>query len=268
MAKLVMVRGGGDLASGAILRLARAGISVIVTELKEPLAVRRSVSFSRAVYDREVMVEEVPVKLVGSPGEARNLVARKIIPVLIDPKAESRQELHPVVIVDGRMTKQIPDLPADCAQLFIGLGPGFVAGENCHAVVETRRGPTLGRVIWSGAAEKDTGLPDTVYNFQAERVLRAPADGHLETFFKIGEHIDAGGVIAQVDGIPLRAPFSGVLRGLLRPGAVVWLGMKIGDMDPRDIPELVDFVSDKALAVGGGVLEAVLTKPEIRSQLW
>ncbi len=268
MGRVVLVRGGGDLASGVILRLHRVGIKVVVTELEEPLAVRRMVAFSQAIYDGIVQIEDVTAQKANNPTEVFDFLTRGIVPILVDPKINSRRELDPIVIIDGRMTKLPPDLDRDCAPLYVGLGPGFIAGDNCHVVVETRRGPSLGRVIWVGGAEEDTGLPDTVSNFQAERVLRAPDAGILTTHAEIGNHIDSGQVIAEVAGKFVYAQFAGVLRGLLRSGKVVTKGLKIGDLDPRDDPSIAKYVSDKALAVGGGVVEAVLSSPEIRTQLW
>jgi len=268
VAQIVLIRGGGDLASGVALRLFRAGIQVLITELPEPLAVRRAVSFSQAVYDGQIQVEGILARRAQDASDALSLLAARTIPVLVDPTAACRRELNPVVIVDGRMTKQIPDLDRHWANLVIGLGPGFEAGKDCHAVIETRRGPFLGRVIWQGAAEADTGLPDPVFHFEGERVLRAPVDGTLVTHALIGDHLQVGQLIAEVDGTPIKSLFPGVLRGLLRTGMVVRKGLKIGDLDPRDDPQLANLVSEKSLAIGGGVLEAILSKPEIRKRLW
>jgi xanthine dehydrogenase accessory factor len=148
------------------------------------------------------------------------------------------------------------------------MGPGFVAGQNCHAVIETHRGHCLGRVIWQGAPETDTGQPDAVVGRSSERVLRAPADGELVALAEIGDHLQAGQAVAQVAGLPVFAPFRGVLRGLIHPGLNVTRGLKIGDVDPRDDPRYCRLVSDKSLAVGGGVLEAILSLPALRPHLW
>jgi xanthine dehydrogenase accessory factor len=166
------------------------------------------------------------------------------------------------------MRKNQPELSRDSAHLYIGLGPGFEAGYNCHAVVETNRGPYLGRVYWQGPAQPDTRLPDPVLGFGAERVLRAPADGVVEAQAEIGDHLREGQLIAEVGGQPVVAPFAGVLRGLIHPGLVVDQGAKIGDVDPRNDPSLCCLVSDKALAVGGGVLEVILSRPNLRPLLW
>jgi xanthine dehydrogenase accessory factor len=190
------------------------------------------------------------------------------IPVLVAPNLNSLPALAPVALIDARMTKRAPEMGKDAAPLVIGLGPGFIAGENCHAVVETMRGHNLGRVLWQGSAQADTGVPGTIATYNLDRVLRAPADGRVEAAAEIGQKLKAGQLIATVAGHQLVAPFDGVLRGLVHPSLDVKKGMKIGDVDPRNDPSYCWRVSDKSLAIGGGVLEALLTKPEIRSNLW
>jgi len=274
VAGIILLRGGGDLASGVALRLVRAGLRVVVVELAEPLAVRRTVSFASAVTAGEIQVEEIRAQRVNSSAQASELSTSGRLPVLVDPELACRFELSPLVVVDGRMTKHPPEAGKELARLVVGLGPGFSAGDNCHAVVETQRGPYLGRVIWSGPAEPDSGLPDPVsapYGsgaLTAERVLRAPADGIMLAHAAIGDVLEAGAPVAEVAGVVVRAPFRGLLRGLLQPGLAVTQGLKIGDLDPRTDARLARVVSDKALAVGGGVLEAILTRVEIRRQLW
>ncbi|GAP06370.1 selenium-dependent molybdenum hydroxylase system protein, YqeB family [Anaerolinea thermolimosa] len=254
----IIVRGGGDLASGVALRCFRAGWKVLVTELEKPLAVRRLVSFGQAIYDLVSFVEEVQGVRVESMDEVDRVIASGNLPVVIDPECTMRQFFHPDVIVDARMQKKDPLFPFDEVPLYIGLGPGFVAGKNCHAVIETVRGPFLGRVIWEGAAEADTGLPDPVNGMRETRVLRSPTDGILTPIARIGDLVDQGDPIAEVNGQVVLSPFPGVLRGLVHEGVQVTRGMKIGDVDPRKDPRLCQLVSDKALAVGGGVLEAIL----------
>jgi xanthine dehydrogenase accessory factor len=182
----------------------------------------------------------------------------------VDPGCTSAKTLHASVIVDGRMIKRPPEPIGYVPQLYLGLGPGFIAGENCQVVVETRRSHMLGRVYWRGGPDPDTGQPDG----DPQRVLRAPADGEFVPHAEIGQHIEAGQVIAEVAGQTVTAPFPGVLRGLLHPGLIVTRGLKIGDIDPRDDPRLCQSVSDKALSIGGGVLEAIFSRPELRNQLW
>jgi xanthine dehydrogenase accessory factor len=255
---IVLIRGGGDLASGVGLRLHRAGFKVLVTELAEPLVVRRKAAFAQAVFDGSCLVEEVKAELVSSPGSAAKAMDEGKVAVMVDPKTSIGSLLPLFAIVDGRMTKRTPDLGLDVAPLVVGLGPGFEAGINCHAVVETNRGPFLGRVYWHGTAEADSGIPETVRGFTVERVLYAPVSGILEARAEIGDILEEGASIAEVAGFPVVAKFKGVLRGLVQKGLVVQKGMKIGDLDPRCDVRLCTLASDKALAIGGGVLEAVL----------
>ena len=267
MPATILVRGGGDLASGVALRLYRSGLNVVITELEQPLAVRRSVAFSEAVYEGQTIIEDVTARAVHDPTDALkifNVLAKRQVPVLIDPACVSVNMLHPLAIVDARMLKRAPERLSHHALLYIGLGPGFRAPENCHAVIETQRSHLLGRVIWSGASLIDTAKPEG----DERRVLRAPADGIFESKAAIGQHFDLGQEIGVIEDNVIAAPFAGVLRGLLRPGLTVVKGMKIGDLDARDDPALCRLVSDKALAIGGGVLEALLTRPEVRSKLW
>jgi xanthine dehydrogenase accessory factor len=272
---ITIIRGGGDLGSGVALRLHRAGFRIIVTELPEPLVVRRYVSFAETIYRGEFQVEGITAHSASDVDAALDILRQGFISVLIDPQAAILSWLRsvlptntPVVLIDARMGKKAPDTSLESASLVIGLGPGFVAGQNCHAVVETNRGHHLGRVIWEGAAESDTGLPESVAAYGRERVLRSPADGVLIAHTQIGERLEAGQLIAEVDGHSIRAPFKGVLRGLLHPGLRVTHNLKIGDVDPRDDPRYCFQVSDKALAIGGGVLEAVLSRSELRPHLW
>jgi len=263
----VLIRGGGDLASGVAVRLHRSGFEVLVTELPNPLVVRRTVSFAEAVFSQSVQVEEITGRLAQAYSQVREILDQSEVAVMVDPDLANLTEFSPLVLVDARMRKRPPETGLDAAPLVIGLGPGFTAGVDCHAVIETMRGHFLGRVIWEGAPLADTGIPDTVLGKDAERVLRAPEDGVLQSFKQIGDLISDGDLIARVNGEDLRAPFNGVLRGLVHDGLPVRVGMKIGDLDPRSDPVYTRLVSDKSLAIGGAVLEAVLTRPEIRRQL-
>lgn len=265
---LVLIRGGGDLASGVAVRLHRSGFQVVITELAQPRVVRRSVSFAEAVFDSHAEVEGIMAEFLSDPQEIKTTLRAGIIPVLIDPDLEYLDILLPEIVVDARMLKAPPERGKELATLVIGLGPGFIAGENCHAVVETNRGHDLGRVIWSGPPQADTGIPGEVQGIASERVLRAPADGELVSGAKIGDQVKKDDVIALVGGQAILAPFDGVLRGLLNPGSTVDQGLKIGDVDPRDNPDVVNQVSDKSRAIGGGVLEAILSCPDLRSGLW
>ncbi|HET6821559.1 MAG TPA: selenium-dependent molybdenum cofactor biosynthesis protein YqeB [Anaerolineales bacterium] len=265
---LVLLRGGGDLASGVALRLHRAGVRLVITELAQPLAVRRAVSFGEAVYEGEHSVEGVTARRV-EPGQIFTSLAANEIPVLVDPNADILTfDLKPstiIGVIDARLTKQTPTpLPTD-VPLHIGLGPGFHAGVNCHAVIETRRSHTLGRVYWDGAPQPDSGQPEG----DPRRVLRAPADGVLQARAQIGDHLEEGQEVATVgDQYLVISPLKGVLRGLIRDGIHVTRGLKIGDVDPRNDPSACYLVSDKALAIGGAALEAILTKVDIRKKLW
>jgi xanthine dehydrogenase accessory factor len=192
------------------------------------------------------------------------VLGKQQVPVLVDPDCASAKLLHAAVIVDARMTKHPPEAIGYSPTLYIGLGPGFEASVNCQAVIETRRGPMLGRVYWRGGPDPDTGQPEG----DPQRVLRAPAGGEFIAHTEIGQHLETGQAIAEVAGQTVSAPFPGILRGLLHSGLVVTHGLKIGDIDPRDDPRLYRLVSDKALSVGGGVLEAILSLPELHSQLW
>mgnify|MGYP005839233407 CR=1 FL=1 len=263
----VIVRGGGDLASGVVYRLVKAGFPVLVTEVARPLAIRRTVAFASAVYEGQITVEGVTARLIAGPEEAVACWAAGQVPVLVDPAGESIATLQPVVLIDGRMAKRNLDTAMSDAPLVIALGPGFVAGEDCHAVIETKRGHFLGRVIWRGAAAPDTGRPGSVQGHEADRVLRAPSDGELLALAQIGDAVQAGQVLATVAGQPVHAPFDGVLRGLLHPSVPVTRGMKIGDVDPRGVRAHCFTISEKSLAVGGGVLEAILSAPQLAQVL-
>ncbi len=260
MKAFVLIRGGGDLASGAALRLFRSGFKVAIAEIARPLTVRRSVAFSQAVYDGQCAVEEVQAKRVENSEQVLKVLQQGVIPVLVDPDGVSIKFFQPDFVVDGRMLKAVPAAPELPDEPFIiGLGPGFVVGQNCHAVVETMRGPFLGRVYWQGSASEDTGIPETVVSYKTERVLRAPCNGIIHNLVRIGEVVEENQVISQVDEVPIRAGFKGIVRGLIFDGLTVQAGMKVGDVDPRLDPRLTQLVSDKSLAVGGGVLEAILT---------
>ena len=264
----VLVRGGGDLASGAIVRLARVGFEVLVLELPQPLAVRRLVSFAQAVYDGSTNVEDIRARLADTSEKARQILAGGEVAVMVDPMGESAKWYQPDVILDARMMKsEVKDNPRGEVFL-IGLGPGFRVAQNCDAVVETMRGPFLGRVLWEGTAEEDTGLPDWVGPMRSERVIRSSQDGFFHARARIGDHLFPGELIGQVGDLALDAPFEGILRGLIQDGLKVSKGLKIGDLDPRLDPRIYRMVSDKALAGGGGVLEAILSYPDLQKKIW
>ena len=225
------------------------------------------VSLAEAVFAGGIEIEDVSGRLVANVVEALERLDQGKIPVLIDPDGSSRFELSTTVLVDARMLKKAPELGMDAAPLVIGLGPGFSAGVNCHAVVETKRGHYLGRVIWDGAAEANTGIPEPVAGYSLDRVLRSPANGQVQGLIELGSLAKEGEIIARVGGENLVASFDGALRGLIHETVRVKQGEKIGDLDPRGERRHCFEISDKALAIGGGVLEALLSRAEIRGML-
>lgn len=266
-APLVAIRGGGDLATGVAARLHRAGLRIVVLEIESPLAVRRLVAMAEAVYAGQVLVEDIRARRADSVREVPSILEAGEVAVLVDPSAASLTDLRPTVLVDGRMRKAPSELPLDAAPLVIGLGPGFTAGVDCHAVIETRRGHHLGRVLWDGQASHDTRVPEAVEGYAVDRVLRAPRSGVMRGVRPIASIVRQGEIVAEIDREPVRAPFDGALRGLLHDGVHVTRGMKLGDLDPRREASYSRQISDKALAVGGAVLEAILSRPELRRAL-
>lgn len=253
----VLVRGGGDLASGTAWRLHRCGFNVVITEVDHPLAVRRTVSFCEAVFEGRVTIEGVAAAVVDSPAEASALWEKREIPVLVDPLCEAKRSIRPQVLVDGIMAKRNLGTSITDAPLVIGLGPGFTAGEDVHYVIETNRGHFLGRAIDSGCAEPNTGAPGPVMGITMDRVIHAPRAGLWKTTREIGAMVQAGDQIGTIDNTPVPTRIDGVLRGAVRAGINVELGMKLGDVDPRGVREHCFTISDKALAIAGGVLEAI-----------
>lgn len=257
-APLVLIRGAGDLATGVAWRLHRGGFPVVMTETARPTVVRRTVAFAEAVFAGETTVEGVTARLADSAAAARLMLAQRVIPVLIDPAATCRSELAPPVVVDAIMAKVNTGTARQDAPLVVALGPGFTAGQDCHVVIETNRGHDLGRTIWRGSAEPDTKTPGEVGGYRGARVLRAPAEGFVQCRAAIGDTLTEGEVFAHVDGVPLTAPFNGVLRGIVHPSVPVLHGMKIGDLDARAERRYCFTISEKSLAIAGGVLEAIL----------
>ena len=254
---IVVIRGAGDLASGVAYRLYHAGYLVVMTELEKPLFVRRAVSFGNAVFDETGSVEGIPSRVVPMSSALWLAMRTEEIPIIIDTKNEWRA-LDAPVVVDARMAKQKLDTTIKDAKCVIALGPGYSATVDCHAVIETQRGHSLGRVIWLGPATPNTGVPGSVKGYQKDRILRAPADGFVTPHFDIGDAIAEGDVIATVGDAPIMAPFSGQLRGLIHPTVPVHKGLKIGDLDPRGNRQNCFTISDKSLAIGGAVLMAIL----------
>ncbi len=254
----IVIKGAGDLATGVAARLWRSGFPVMMTEIEQPLTVRRSVSLSDAVYEGEVTVEDMTARRAQGREDILTALDDGVIPVMVDPKAEIVKEITPFAVIDAIMAKKNMGTAMDDALFVVGLGPGFTAGVDVHAIVETKRGHTLGRVIRQGSAIPNTGIPGDVKGFGSERVIRAPAPGVLKGELSIGTHVEKGDTVAYAGDTPIRAPISGMLRGLLHDGVSVEKGLKSGDVDPRNVQESCWTISDKALAIGGGVLEAVL----------
>jgi len=255
---VVVVRGGGDLATGVVARLHRAGFPVVVAEIEPPLAVRRTVAVASAVTTGEVEVEDVVGRRVDDPVVAIAVARQGIVPVVVGADLPVLPQ-PPEIVVDARMAKRNIDTSTEDAPLVVALGPGFVAGVDCHAVVETMRGPRLGRVMWSGSAAADTGMPGRLGGEDEQRLVRAEAVGRVDWLVDIGDHVVRDQAIGRVGAVTVRALTGGVVRGLITPGFAATPGLKLGDIDPRADRTACFEISDKALAVGGGVLEAVLT---------
>ncbi|GAC1443569.1 MAG: selenium-dependent molybdenum cofactor biosynthesis protein YqeB [Chloroflexota bacterium] len=255
--RTIIVRGGGDLGSGVALRLWRAGLRVVILESPCPVAVRRTVAFSEAVYDGDTRVEEAVGRSVSKEGVLDTQRSTTEIPVVVDPTGSLISVLAPFALVDAIMAKCNTGSLRHMAPLVIGLGPGFDASTDVHAVVETNRGAHLGRVLWTGTAQANTGEPGRVSGISVQRVLRAPTSGILQNIRNIGDIVSEGEAVALVGDKPVIATFRSLLRGLARDGLLVKEGAKIGDLDPRLDSQLCSLVSDKSLAVAGGVLEAV-----------
>ena len=255
---LVIIRGAGDLATGIALRLKRAHISVIMTDIPAPTAIRRTVAFSQAIVLGETKVEDVTARRAETPEAAMALLQENVVPVLADPEGICIPVLKPDAVVDAILAKRNLGTRITDAPVVIGVGPGFTAGVDCHAVVETMRGHTLGRALYTGSPLPNTGIPGLIGGRSGERVLRAPADGIFEPRMKIGQLVQEGEIAATVNGKPMRCTLTGCLRGLLQGGLQVHEGMKCGDIDPRGQQANCFTASDKATAIGGGVLEALL----------
>jgi xanthine dehydrogenase accessory factor len=255
---IVLIKGAGDLATGVAARLYRCGFRVVMTEILYPLMVRRSVSFGEAVYSDHVEVEGILARRASDLREACQMLDQGIIPVLVDPQADCRVELLPKVLVDAIMAKSNLNTSITDAYCVIGLGPGFIAGVDCHVVIETNRGHSLGRLIYTGSAEPNTDQPGSVDGKTAERILRSPVQGVVEGQATIGDRVTEGQIVALVGGKPVHAQITGILRGMIHSGICVPDGTKIGDIDPRAEPIHCQQISDKAYAIAGGVLEAIL----------
>lgn len=256
---IVVVRGGGDIASGTIQKLHNSGFKVLILEVEKPTAIRRLVCYGEAVYEGEITVEGITSKLVSSINEVEETWRRNQIPVLIDPKGLSIDKIRPGIVVDAILAKKNIGTHIAMADITLALGPGFVAGKDVHAVVETMRGHNLGRIIFKGEAMKNTGVPGEIKGFSKERVIYSPSCGTIINMRKIGDIVKAGETLATVNGFEVKATIDGVLRGIIRDGSDASEGLKIADIDPRLEEQQNCFtISDKARALGGAVLETIL----------
>lgn len=265
MDNLIIVRGGGDLATGSIYKLKKSGFPVLILETAAPSAIRRNVAFSEAVYQGTQTVEDVTCYLADSISQAEALMEEGKLALLVDPNGDAIRELKPLAVVDAILAKKNLGTSREMAPITVALGPGFTAGEDVDAVIETKRGHDLGRVLWSGSAAPNTGIPGIIGGYGKERVIHSPAEGILRNVRKITDTVKKGELIAVVETsggtIPVEASLDGILRGLIRDGFPVSRGFKIADIDPRAEEYQNCFtISDKARCIAGGVLEAILQK--------
>jgi xanthine dehydrogenase accessory factor len=254
---LALVKGAGDLATGIALSLHGAGFAVVMTEIPQPLAIRLTVAFAQAVYQGSHTVEGLRAERTDAQGW-RSVVERGSVAVLVDPQAAILSALSPLAIVDAIMAKRNTGTIRREGSVVIGLGPGFSAGLDVDAVIETQRGHEMGRIIREGTAREDSGVPGEIGGRGSDRVLRAPMGGMVVNLKEIGALVKKGDPVARVGGLTVTAPFDGCLRGLIHDGLSVQAGVKIGDVDPRGESQYASTVSDKARALGRAVLEAVL----------
>ncbi len=253
----ILIKGAGDLATGIASRLYGAGHRILMTEIPEPLTVRRTVALSRAVYEGSARVEEMTGVLAEDRHSAEKIMDDGDVAVMVDPGAGCREWFHPDVIVDAIIAKRNTGTRITDAPFVIGVGPGFTAGIDCNCAVETKRGHTLGNIIWKGSAIPNTGVPGNVGGYTVERLIRASGDGKIEPKVQIGDCVEKGQIVAVTGGNPVYARMAGIVRGMLQEGASVKTGLKIGDIDARAEISHCHTISDKARAIGGGVLEAV-----------
>lgn len=262
----VLIKGAGDLASGIGLRLHRCGFDIVMTDIAVPTTVRRTVAFSPAVYEGTAKVENVTGVLCRNLGDINRAITSGQIAIIVDEQGTIKDSWHPDVIVDAIIAKKNIGTTIHDAPTVIGVGPGFTAGVDCHCVVETKRGHNLGRCIWNGSAVPNTGVPGMIGGYDKDRIIRASADGIFTGCVSIGDLVENGRLVGKAGETPIYAEVGGVVRGLLQDGVAVCKGMKSGDVDPRGVVESCFTVSDKASAIGGGVLEAILSRVKRQSE--
>ncbi len=268
MSRTIIIRGAGDLASGVAHRLFRCGLNIIMLETAQPTVIRRTVAFASAVWAGQAEVEGVPARLAHSPEDINVILKNGQIAVFIDPNGHIIAGRKFDALVDAILAKKNLGTKITDAPLVVGLGPGFTAGIDVHAVIETKRGHNLGRLILEGAAAPDTGTPGDIGGYTTERIIRATGNGVFVAEKEIGSMARAGERVANVEGIPVYAAITGVVRGILKSGTMVSNGLKAGDVDPRGQLENCFTISEKARAIGGGVLEALLFHWNRRGELW
>ena len=253
----ILIKGAGDLATGVAWELHKDGHQVVMTDLAVPLAVRRAVSCSRAIYDGIAWIENLVAERAENITQVEEILADRHIPVLVDPEAKIRLSFHPDVIVDCIMAKRNVNTHIDDAGLVVAIGPGFTAGVDCHCVIETMRGPTLGACLWEGRALPNTGVPGEIAGYTIERLIKASADGRMEAAVRIGEVVEKGQIVAFTGGCPVYSQLHGLVRGMLQDGVMVKKGLKIGDVDARLDRKLAYTISDKSHKIGCGVRAAI-----------
>jgi len=256
---IVIVRGGGDVASGAIQKLHRSGFRVLVLEIQNPTSIRRTVCFSEAIFNSEMNIEGVKSVFVKNEEEIYNAWNENNIPVIVDPVGLYIKILKPKVVLDAIIAKKNTGMRRNLAPITIAIGPGFVAGKDVDIVIESNRGHNLGKLIFQGEADENTGNPGNIEGFTVDRVLYSPCRGLFKTQYKIGDIVKKGDVVAWVDNENIHAKIDGLIRGLIRSDTIVAEGFKVGDIDPR-VKQIKNCysISDKARAIGGAVLEAVM----------
>jgi len=257
---IIVIRGGGDIATGTISRLHRCGYQILVLETESPTAIRRTVSFCEAIYDGATTIEDITAVRVQTPDDCDKIWQQNKVAICVDTKATAIDKLSPIAVVDAILAKKNFGTSTAMAPVTIGLGPGFCAGNDVHAVIETARGHSLGRVIYSGEALPNSGIPGEIQGFSKDRVIYAKNSGELQIIRDISSRVNAGEIVAKISDVPVHAPIGGLVRGMLRNSFTVHKGLKIADIDPRiDERENCYTISDKARCISGGVLEALLS---------
>lgn len=262
---IVVVRGGGDIASGTIQKLHRSGFKVLVLEVEKPTAIRRNVAFSDAIYNGETSVEGIKAVRVNNLEEIQKAFENEVIPIIVDSEGEYIKKVNPIAVVDAILCKRNLGTNKDMAPITVALGPGFNAGVDVDVVIETMRGHKLGRLIFDGYAMENTGVPGEISGYTKERVIYSNASGIIKNLKSIGDIVKKGDILALIGEIEVKATIDGLLRGIIKEGTDVYEGLKIADIDPR-LKEIENYttISDKARNIGGGVLEGILLLKNIK----